>query len=616
VNRPPSIRQNEIVVDIEQRAVSGVSMVISLCSRLTGYIASNDKTPVTDGHIDLYEGGSKAKSALVGRVFVQVKGRSTANPVNPKKQTIKFGIDKDDLKFFSRNGGGLYFYVPMRSNGTEEEVFYAILSPFRINRLTGRKSKDKNSISFDFKRFPSEPVDIERIVSLANKQRSQSFSPGGDASLLKTARSFTIHTLSGLDQARPTQFNLDHDDFAILVTTSEGLEVPIDIDIAFYPDDYIPQKVEMRIKSGSTLFDHPTRERISDEELLLRCSDGLSVRIINRGDEVVSKVDLTLSGGLRAQLRDVNFFLDMATGGPLVIGDFESTPQPQPFDDIEQLRATQRALGGMAELFDYFALDDEFVDSLTWTLDEKRSLLRLRDGLVRKSEIAATGDGVGRWDFPIGSDKVILLVTAGSAAGHKSISDPFDPDSRARLRIFGTSEDEIVEEIDWATVYESLEIEDFLSALNLHLDKIAVAYDSLPDTKIRYQLANAVFLKITLAADLSHGARRKYLLRGAETLADWLVANTDNDIVHRINRWQTIARHRPLTAPEKGGIVAARRVLASTDLVLEACLAILLADDLTLEQVLAEMSPDDRAGLKSWPIWNLASGTFGERTYV
>lgn len=583
-------------------------MMISLCPRLTGYIASNDKTPVTDGHIDLYKAASKAKADLEGRIFVQVKGRSTPKMVNPEKQSIKFSLSVDDLGFFQKNGGGLLFYVPMRNSGHEEEVFYAILNPFKIKRLMGRKSRSQVSASFDCKRLPSDTDEIERIVSLAIKQRSQSFVAGADASIMESAQSLTIHTLGGLDRNRPNEFKLDRDDFALLVTTAEGLEVPLDIDVSFWPEDYLPQQLAMRISCGATGFDNPTRERVSETELLLRCSDGLRIRLVDTGQEMVCKVDLRLSGSVREQLKDVNFFLQMADGTPLSIGEFESTPQVHKFSDLGKLRTTQKALSGMVQLFDYFALSNELLSGLKLTLDEKRDLLRLRDGLVLGKEIGAKGDGAGRWNFPIGGDKIVLLVTAGSLDGFKSISDPFDPDNRARLRMFRTTDEDAVEEIRWATVYETLEIDDFLTTLNLHLDKIVATYDSLEDNGVRYKLAGDAVLKIIAAADRTSGARRDYLLEGGSALAAWLVTKTSNDIVHRINFWQIAVRRGLLTPADHKEIVAARRsdVSGATTLAVEACLAILLREPLTLEQAVADMEEPERGLLRSWPIWHLA----------
>ena len=597
--------------NIEQIAVSAVNMMVGRCARLVGYIASNDKTPVTDGHIDLYATASKAKANIVGRVFLQVKGRSTLHPVNASKPTLKFGVNRDDLKFFRKNGGGLYFYVPMRSDATDPEVFYALLNPFKIQRVTGRKLDGQN-VSFEFKRLPTDPTEIERIIALAINQASQSLLPDAGSDIMATAKRITLHSLSGVNQSRPTEFRLDRDDFAVSVTTHENLEIPLDIDITFFPADYTPQRLDITVRCGDTVYENPMGERVSETEFHIQCSDGLLVRLFEDHDKTSSKVDLSLVGNVRAQLQDVNFFAALAEGSSLVIDEKYSSIRTTRLTDIAGLHATQRALTGMVALFDYFALEDEVLAELQFTLDQKRDLLRLRDGLVLQEDISATGDGAGRWDYPLGDMKVILLVTRGSAPSQKKISDPLDPANRSRLRLLG-SDDGTVTEASWATVYESLSAEDFTSALNLHLDRIVEAYASLDDTPTRYNLASATVLKLLSAADRCSNARRLYLLKGADALNNWVLEGTDGDIVHRINRWQIRARYGELSGEERRDIVAARRAgsFGTDALAIEACLAILLQDAVELDLILGDMPAEKQALLEGWPIWAIRPPTMG-----
>ncbi|MCS6557451.1 DUF4365 domain-containing protein [Curtobacterium flaccumfaciens] len=596
--------------NIEQIAVSAVNMMVGRCPRLLGYIASNDKTPVTDGHIDLYATASKAKANIVGRLFLQVKGRSTPRPVNATKPTLKYGVNRDDLKFFRKNGGGLYFYVPMRNDGTDPEVFYAILNPFKIQRVMGRKSDGRN-VSFEFKRLPTDPTEIERIIALAIKQAPQSHLPNAGGDIMATAKSITLHSLSGLDQSRPTEFRLDRDDFAVSVTTPEDLEVPLDIDITFFPADYTPRRLDITVRCGDAVFENPMGERVSETEFHIQCSDGLLVRLFEEDDKTGSKVDLSLAGNVRAQLQDVNFFAALAEGAPLVIGEEYSSIRTTRLTDIAGLHATQRALAGMVSLFDYFALEDAVLAELQFTLDQKRDLLRLRDGLVLRKDIFATGDGAGRWDYSLGDLKVILLVTDGSAPAQKKISDPLDPANRSRLRLFGSDDDGTVTEASWATVYESLSVEDFTSALNLHLDQIVAAYASLDNAPTRYKLASDTVLKMLSAADRCSNARRLHLLNGADALNDWVLESTDGDIVHRINRWQIRARYGELSGEERRDIVAARRAgdFGTDALLIEACLAILLQDAVELDLILGDMATEKQSLLKGWPIWALRPAT-------
>jgi hypothetical protein len=599
-----------MVVDIEQLAVSAVVSIVGRCPRLLGEISSNDKTPVTDGHIDLYETARHSKADILGRVILQVKGRSTSNPVNLARDTIKFGVDRDDLEFFRTHGGGLYFYVPMRPDGDGAEVFYAILNPFKIQRLTGKKATAV-SVSVPFRRLPTEPAAVEGIVNLALKQRPQSFVQGRPEQLLQTAQNFTIHTLSGIDHSRPTAFDLDTMDYAVVVTTPDGIDVPIDLDMQFFPADYAPHPLNVQVRCGEFTYDNPIGRRVSGTEFLLTCSAGLTVRLFDRGEETGSKVDLQLAGTARQRLHDVNFFLALANGSPIVVDDMQSSSRTQPLPDADELSAIQRALTGVVALFDYFALPDEVIAALQFSPSEFRDLFRLYHGLVRGEEIAAEANGSGRWDFPVGAAKIILLVSPGSERGKHAISDPFDPEQRSRMRMFRSADDEAVEEITWATVYESLEVDDFNTALNLHLDKIVTAYDTLADTTVRYKLASDTLLNMIRAADQCAPERRAYLLDAAADLNDWLLRTAEDDIVHRINRWQILDRQGRFSADERRDLIVARRARRSGDdePAIDACFAILLDEEVERDLIVGDMSDQERDQLQSWPIWNLTKRT-------
>lgn len=604
------MRQTELVADIEQIAVSAVNLAIARCDHLVGYISSNDRTPITDGHIDLYEGEAKVKGNLTARVPVQVKGRATQSSIKPTTQSIRYSINADDLKFFSRNGGGLYFYVPMRSDGSDPEVFYANLHPFRISRFTRGKKSGQKMHTFDFRRLPAESGTIEALVALSAKQASQSNFLDVSNNIMSSARSITIHSLRGLNEDNPAEFNLDHDEYAVFVTVDGGLEVPVDIDFSVFPQDYMRRPLPTDVSSGGVTYRSPDAQRIAPTELAIYCSDGVTVHLFEKDGTIRSKVDITLRGGVRQQLGDVTFFLALAEGEPLVVHGNASTSHTIQFDDIDEVRATKNVLSGLVALFDYFDVDDDLLSTLTFTSQETRELFRLYRALILGEEVAATGDGSGRWDYPVAGHKIVLLVTDGSGPEHKKFSDPIDPAARNRLRLMSTNEDDAPEEIRWATVYETLTTEDYATALNLHLDQIVDVYASLEDNATRYKLASDVVLKLLTAADRTP-ERRSHLLRRGQALNGWILNATQGDIVHRINRWQFLTRLGELSNADRRDIAAARRQsnFGPATLQIEACLAILRGDNDDLELILDEMTDAARAELEGWPIWALTGTT-------
>jgi hypothetical protein len=139
-----ALHQNDLVANIELLAVNAVSDLIARCSYLQAHVASNDKTPIADGHVDVYGDAKHNNSNLLGRVPVQVKGRST----NSTKENPSFSIDRDTLTFLRNNGGGVYFYVQVRKSLASRVVFFVNLNPFRIDRVLNRDAKTTSSFAF------------------------------------------------------------------------------------------------------------------------------------------------------------------------------------------------------------------------------------------------------------------------------------------------------------------------------------------------------------------------------------------------------------------------------------------------------------------------------------
>lgn len=594
------------MVNVEKLAVNAVSTAISRCDHLTDYIGTNDKTPITDGHIDFYKNKSKKKADIAGRVSVQVKGRSTPKPVKTSKREVKFGIDHDDLQFFRDSGGGIYFYVPMRPTGDSPEVFYAVLSPFKIARRLGMKTGSSASYQFIFQRLPSDCDQIEAIIKFAHHTRDQKALNAEVSTLLEEARSISIHTMDRISSDSPTTFRLDRDDVAISITTSAGLVVPIDIDIRVLPEDYTPREVPMKIQGGSILYESVLFARTSQDTLLITCSEGLNIVLTLVDGKYETNVNLKLAGSLPTRLKDINFFSALASGAPLYIDGNSSEPKHKPIATREGLDASQAVISGAVEVLKYFGLSEKTLDSLSIDEREMGDLLMLRDGLLKNIELPITGEGNGRWDFPLGRDKVIVLVGEGSSSEHKKLMDPFALSNRSSI-VIAQNVDGAMEEIDWATVYDPLEIDDLVSTLNLHLDDLVLAYEKLTDER-RFSLANQMVLKLISAADTCHlSDRRMMLLTGAFALNSWLIKHASNSLTNKINRWQILKRQGNFSPQDQHQLLIARRsdISGPESILLEACLAILLGYKEELSIILDELDSADRERLETWPIWHL-----------
>jgi hypothetical protein len=596
-------------VSVELLAVNAVSDRIATCPRLSPEIASGDRTPITDGHIDFYTSEKHSKKTHEGRVPVQVKGRVTKAKIKASRDTQSFAVEREVLRFFRNHGGGLYFYVPMREGGGQREIFYAILLPFKIDHLLGEGSGEQKTFSIKLTRLPTETSKVERIVRLAWNGRSQSSAAIGNHHLLDQAESLTVHSLEGFDESRPTHLALTEIDYVVVAQLPGGIQIALDIDLDILPPEYIERELAVSISCGGVEFGSGSGRRVDKETILVRLSEALQLRLQDADNKVSATLNLTREGSLRDQAKSLDFVLAAAAGNPLVIGEHTHEPHDGDSNLEVELRTVRTELARLIELFNEFGIDDDLTSTIEIDDTTKRMLLALHEGLIEDRPLRGTSDGTGRYDIALGAYKIMVIVMPAEDEGYRRIVDPFDPTKRDRFRIYRLEEGGSPEPTDWGTVYEAVTPEDMASILNLRLHGVVAAYVALEDRATALNKANLMVLRLLSAADVAgEEGHRAYLLQGATDLCMWLLAEDPDSLIHRINRWQIQYRIGTLSDADRRDIRAARRSLNSEDEhagLMEACLLILLEDTNELDLAIPELGDDQVATLQSWPVWTL-----------
>ena len=591
-------------------AVNAVTDRIAACPRLSPAIMTGDKVPITDGHIDFYDTETKENTSHAGRVPVQVKGRVTNAKTKASRDTRSFSVEREVLAFFRNHGGGIYFYVPMKEGGQQREVFYSILLPFKIVRLLRGKPSTQKTFSIKMTKLPEEHAKVEQIVRLAWHGRTQGSTPGGLDHLLAQAESFTIHSLAGITEDRPTRLALDETDYVVVAHLTDGLDIPIDIDLDVLPAQYVERPLAVSVSCGGIEFDSGTGRRIEDDTFLFQLSAGLEVRLRSSNESIDSNLSLTLDGSLVEQAKNLDFMIAAAAGQPLIIGDKINEPLAGDAGLESELRGIRHDMGRLIELFTELGIDDAFSSDLEIDPRTKRMLLALHEGLLLDKPVQADSDGTGRFDIPIGEHKIMVIVLPAEDSGWRRIVDPFDPTKRDRFQIYHANEDGTVAQVDWGTVYEAVTPEDLSTVLNLRLGNLVAAYEELEDRIDASTKANYMALRLLSAADIAKDqSHREQLLQGASELCDWLLQVEPDSLVFRINRWQILYRLGDLGDSDRRGIRAARRALDRQDdqfSLLEVCMLVLLNDSEELQYAVSELTKEEAEKLQAWPIWSLS----------
>lgn len=594
--------------DAEIVAVGAISDTIAYCPRLSPQIAHNDKTPITDGHIDVYRGIDRKNADLMGRVAVQVKGRSHHNKKIFKKESTSYAVEREVLTFLRDDGGGLYFYVALHPDTRERRIFYAVLNPFKLNRLIGEMKADQNTKSVPFRAFPEDPAAIEQIIFFALSTKSQNMSLGSDPSLFDQHHRFTLYSTGGVDLSRPAVFDLAKTDFAVVVHTEGGLNIPVDVDFEILPSSYVQHERDISVAAGGTAFAKALVKQLDDHRVALDLSPALRLTLDTSDESADLSIEVMSAGSVLDELNALDFFVNVSDEQPVVIDGNMYTPATSPDPAPDALLTQRRRLREVAEVLDKLHVDPTLVQPSNLDTRQLKTLLAMRRALILDEELHADDGGPGRFDLDLGGAHATLMAVPGVKERYWRFLDVFDPANRSEFRLYTSDEDGGLREIE-GTAYEGLGKADLATTLNLRLEVIVRAYELVNDKRVAHALANRKVLELIGASDDPQTLQSERLLTAAEALNDWLIRREGDSSPNLINRWQIKARRGELTDAERDDVRNLRksvlRANAEDANVVDACCAILLGDEADVRHSVDSLTDKERADLEGWPIWAL-----------
>lgn len=144
---------------IEGMAVDKVKEAIRDTDRLSPYIQENDREPIWDGFVYVYNDSNQNNDNLRGRVAVQVKGKEYKEK-NDFKNKIKYPVKVSSLSAFLRDGGAIFFVVCLKQNAYK--IYFAEFSPLIIKHYLHEADAQK-TVNIEFSAFPEETKDKESL---------------------------------------------------------------------------------------------------------------------------------------------------------------------------------------------------------------------------------------------------------------------------------------------------------------------------------------------------------------------------------------------------------------------------------------------------------------------
>lgn len=591
-------------MDVEQLAVTKIVQLVSRCLHLKPFIDTNDKTLLTDGHIDVHSSASHSKKTYEGRVDVQVKGRALKGGTIPRT----FRLSKTDITGYSKNQSVLYFIVYINPETFDESPVYILLSPFKIQRLL-KAMGSQEYLGVEVKSLPFDPSRLEAIVRLALKSNNEIPALRIDAGRLKDAKKITLYTDGSVNLDAPVTLTRDKYDFTLAIETSEGMALHVDEELIITPNEYVGAKTELAVSNGGFVFRSPIRRRVDADTFELQLSEGLKIRISHTGPESVGSVLLTLRATLRERFEDLGFYLECVDNQSFSIDGVANEFEINSIEDEHDLREHLEYLRTLHSLCEELGVDSSLVELDPLEGRRGRQLIDLHGVMLNGEQISDAHNEPGRILQPMGRWNLQLIVLRDSDESKWLCRDLFNP--KLRHQFIATRTDQAGKQhISRITPYEIVEREHFPFTLNLHLDHLVNAYVEISDDSDAPNHANLTVLKLIHAADAVE-VRKAEFLCAAESLNDWLISKQGSLPNHQINHWQILARLGQMSSDHRAEIramkdQASRREIEQSKFIEVAC-AILLGDIEEIDYYLNRLDETERSHIQDWPIWSLYS---------
>lgn len=598
------VRQDE-AVDVEQLAVNKISDMIARCPKLRPLIDHNDKTPFTDGHVDIYaRPGSQAKEDFLGRVPVQVKGR-TGLPKDGRKPA--FSVSRSDLRGHLQNRGALYFVVYIDPASDRREAYYATLSPFKIDELLREAPPKKRTVRVRMEPVPSDPDALEALLIFAHQTRSEDLAQRASGAALDDIREITIHTATQLAVDKPVALKHSERDFSVVITRADGTVLPVDGTFMFAPAEYVGVRTNHVIRSGNTEFREQLSRRIDEDTVEFQLSPGLRLQVKEPGADGEGSISLQLQDNLGARFSDIEFFLACVDNHSFELNGKTVRFSLSDLDDCQPLREHEAHLADLMELFSYLGADVGLVDVTEISDAQAHGLAVLHAALIDGKEVAQTFEGPMRVAHTVGPWRVELLWVPGQEPGQWKCIDLFGPENHRQFAARIEDDEGGVRHIR-VSPYELLDESVFPYTLNLRLGQVVRAFEEIagyPDAAAR---ANTIVLRLISGAD-ALPARRAEFLDAARDLNEWVLSKDGEQAPHLINKWQIGARTGRLSQGDQTTIrdlkrSASRGEVEQSELVEVSC-AILLSDAGDIDYCLTRLNSDQLSRFRTWPIWTL-----------
>lgn len=574
-------------------AVLALKNVIQLNDLMKEYINDNDKEPSWDGFIYLYKSDDMKAENIKYRIPVQVKGKNQENLL--KKQRISYPVEYKHLRNYYKDGGAFYVVVAISDDRRKTTIFYNALTTVKLNALlkNSEKKKPDQTKNVVLERLKNDDDKLLfKVLSQFGFDREQQGS--GEGEIIEKV--INIDVINKVDSIRVTSYLTTNEEEILKMVSSGELCLygyRSDVDM-WFPFDLEQQK-DMRLKKvlqiDKTLgidrqvyYNNYLVEREYSKDPIIRVSENLTIDLLG------GKLNFNMHGNIKSLKRDVDFLYAILNGNTF----WMDNKQVSEYTDVK-LPADLKANMEMITDF-YNALKEiEFsCDKRTDEFNENnwKAVTKLINVYHRKIKLKE--DNKSEWYIWWWDEKIIPILIVKDENDKTQIVNWIGKEGYAVFTERETGGQSrlpkglLFKRDIWERLYDVDE-----EILLRDIEKSDYSERTLNDLYM-------FFVEILAAYDIT---RNEKYFDMAQLLSDKLLQVDENNEYGIINKLQLLKRKRELSEDE---ISVLEKLEENTnDSMVRSAVNILLENKHNAKKLVNQLSEEDQATFKQFPIYNL-----------
>lgn len=579
---------------IELLAVNAVEDYFTKIERINPMIPLADKEPSWDGFLYLYSDDSMKKETMIGRIPVQLKGKT-----GEFVESLSFPVKTSDLRNYMREGGCLYFVV-LINDKQERKIFHRMLIPVELQNILKGKEQQK-SINVKMKPLEGSEDDVyHSLVDFYRDMKKQTGSPIKTLSLkeLVDGNYDTFRfSLSGFDASKESlESFITRKAICLYVKSMDAnaSDIPIQEGRCFLK---LIQDVKQAVSVNGIVFYNSFEKTFEKNKIILGIGHCLKVAFDSQNPIEIS-INIKLEATeLKAMTQDIRFVLAAIENKSFKIGDFQVDI---PSDDESQklyvlLKGEYARLQRIEILLERLHvikdLDLSTMQKVDWT-----TLKILTEGILDEKELALNVKESRLHNIKVGNLMFLLLVCL-QKSGKFRIYDYFNPQTQFKLispEGFESSK-YVVLNVDGYVRYDNIDFSDILPSISA----LKAKHDYYLDYA-KYEVFN--MLKACGKLD-DDSKKRTILLNMSSDIIDWMIEETkDADEKQAYECYAYLVKFLKNSLTEED-IATLNGILYSDkgDDPLKASVALLLKNKSAFDVFYSKMTKDEKENFKKLP---------------